>query len=56
MATHMCGIDRMKSMSICKEEGDERVMSEVMITIIAGGIALSAMIGVVYESFYADRE
>ena len=33
-----------------------REMSEVMMTIIVGGIALSAIIKVMYQTFYADRE
>jgi hypothetical protein len=31
-------------------------MSEAMITILIGVIALSAVVVVAYEAFYADRE
>ena len=33
-----------------------RKMSEAMITFLVMAIAVSAICGVVYESFYADRE
>ena len=33
-----------------------REMSEAMMTILIAGIALSAIFGVMYEVFYADRE
>jgi hypothetical protein len=32
------------------------MMSEARMTIIIGGIALSAIIAVMYETFYEDRE
>ena len=31
-------------------------MSEAMLTLVIGGIALSAIFGVVYEALYVDRE
>jgi hypothetical protein len=31
-------------------------MSEATMTLIVGGIALSAIIGVLYHVFYVDRE
>ena len=51
----MCRVDSMNSMFISKK-WEVREMSEAMMTLIIGGIALSAIFGVVYEVFYADRE
>ncbi len=34
----------------------EILMSELMITLLMGGIALSAMFRVAYEALYLDRE
>jgi len=38
------------------KKSKEETMSETMMTLIVGVIAFSASLGVMYKSFYIDRE